>query len=105
MKDLLSFVSDAVNAGVQSYLRSVSPQSDLVKQSEAKRYLQRLGYKPAMLQRWVDGGLLTPVKTGDAQNAAVIYSLTDIKTLISSIHLKQIVNKSGHDYINGLNVL
>lgn len=99
MKDLLSFVSKAVDAGVQSYLRSVSPQSDLIKQSDAKRYLQRLGYRPAMLQRWVDGGLLTPVKTGDAQNAAVLYSMTDIKTLISSIHLKQITNKSGHDYL------
>lgn len=99
LKDLLSLVSEAVDAGVQSYVRSCDPQSDYVKQSEAKRYLQRLGFRPAQLQRWVDGGLLVPVKTGDAQNASVIYSLADIKTLISSIRLKRLTNQSDHDYI------
>ena len=99
LKDLLSLMTDAVDAGVQKYVRSCDPQSDYVKQGEAKRYLQRLGFKAAMLQRWVDGGLLTPVKTGDAQNASVIYSLADIKTLVSSIRLKGITNKSDHDYI------
>ena len=99
LKDLLSLMTDAVDAGVQKYVRSCDPQSDYVKQGEAKRYLQRLGFKAAMLQRWVDGGLLTPVKTGDAQNASVIYSLADIKTLVSSIRLKGMTNKSDHDYI------
>lgn len=99
LKDLLSLMTDAVDAGVQKYVRSCDPQADYVKQGEAKRYLQRLGFKAAMLQRWTDSGLLTPVKTGDAQNASVIYSLADIKTLVSSIRLKGMTNKSDHDYI------
>lgn len=99
LKDLLAFVTEAVDAGVQSYVRSIDPQSDYVKQGEAKRYLQRMGFRPAMLQRWVDARLLTPVKTGDAQNASVLYSMADIKALISSIRLKDIANKSDHDYI------
>ncbi|MBR4500023.1 MAG: hypothetical protein IKP11_05740 [Paludibacteraceae bacterium] len=99
LKDLLSLVTDAVDAGVQKYVRSCDPSADYVKQGEAKRYLQRLGIRPAMLRRWVDGGLLTPVKTGDAQNASVIYSLADIKALVSSIRLKTMTNKSDHDYI------
>lgn len=99
LKDLLSLMTDAVDAGVQQYVRSCDPQSDYIKQGEAKRYLQRLGFKAAMLQRWVDGGLLTPVKTGDAQNASVLYSLADIKALVSSIRLKGITNKAEHDYI------
>lgn len=99
LKDLLALVSDAVDAGVQQYVRSCDPQSDYIKQGEAKRYISRLGFRPAMLQRWVDGGLLTPVKTGDAQNASVLYSLADIKTLVSSIRLKAVTNKSDHDYI------
>lgn len=99
LKDLLSLMTDAVDAGVQKYVRSCDPQADYVKQGEAKRYLQRLGFKAAMLQRWTDSGLLTPVKTGDAQNASVIYSLADIKTLVSSIRLKAFTNKSDHDYI------
>lgn len=99
LKDLLSLVSDAVDAGVQKYVRSCDPGADYIKQGEAKRYLQKLGFKAAMLQRWVDGGLLTPVKTGDAQNASVLYSLADIKALVSSIRLKGMTNKSKHDYI------
>jgi hypothetical protein len=96
---LLSLVSDAVDAGVQKYVRSCDPGADYIKQGEAKRYLQKLGFKAAILQRWVDGGLLTPVKTGDAQNASVLYSLADIKALVSSIRLKGMTNKSKHDYI------
>lgn len=99
LKDLLALMTDAVDAGVQQYMRSCDPDADFIKQGEAKRYLQRLGFKAAMLQRWVDGGLLTPVKTGDAQNASVIYSLADIKALVSSVRLKTITNKSDHDYI------
>ena len=99
LKDLLALMTDVVDAGVQKYVRSCDPDADYIKQGEAKRYLQRLGFKAAMLQRWVDGGLLTPVKTSDAQNASVIYSLADIKTLVSSIRLKGMTNKSDHDYI------
>lgn len=99
MKDLLAFVSEAVDAGVQRYMKSCDPQTDLIKQAEAKRYIRRLGYRPVMLQRWVDARLLTPVKTGDAQNAAVMYSLSDIKTLVSSLRLKGMTVRSEHDYI------
>lgn len=99
LKDLLALMTDAVDAGVQQYMRSCDPDADFIKQGEAKRYLQRLGFKAAMLQRWTDSGLLTPVKTGDAQNASVIYSLADIKALVSSVRLKTITNKSDHDYI------
>ena len=99
MKDLFDFVSRAVDAGVQSYIKSIEPTADFIKQNEAKRYIARLGYKPAMLQRWVNGGLLTPVKTGEAQNAVVLYSLSDIKTLIFTLRLKDITNRSEHDYV------
>ena len=99
LKDLLALMTDAVDAGVQQYMRSCDPDADFIKQGEAKRYLQRLGFKAAMLQRWTDSGLLTPVKTGDAQNASVLYSLADIKALVSSIRLKAVTNKSDHDYI------
>lgn len=99
MKDLLDFVTQAVDAGVQQYIRTIEPDQDIIKQSDAKRYISKLGYKPSTLQRWVNARLLTPVKTGDAQNASVVYSLTDIKTLISALRLKQMTGKSGHDYI------
>lgn len=99
LKELLSLMTEAVDAGVQSYIKSIEPTSDFIKQSEAKRYIAKLGYKPAMLQHWVNKHLLTPVKTGEAQNAVVLYSLSDIKTLLSTLRLKDITNRSEHDYV------
>lgn len=99
LKDLLGLISEAVDAGVQKYVKSIDPAADYIKQSEAKRYISRLGYKPAMLQRWTDAHLLAPVKTGDAQNSSVLYSLSDIKAVISSLRLHGITSKAAHDYI------
>lgn len=99
LRDLMKLMSDAVDAGVQSYIKSLEPSRDYIKQGEAKRYIAKLGYKPSMLQRWVNDHLLTPIKTGDAQNAVVLYSLSDIKTLISTLRLKDITNKGGHDAV------
>lgn len=92
-------MTEAVDAGVQSYMKSVEPTKDFINQSEAKRYIAKLGYKPAMLQHWVSKHLLTPVKTGEAQSAVVLYSLSDIKTLISTLRLKNSINKAKHDYV------
>ena len=99
LKDLLGLISEAVDAGIQKYVKSIDPAADYIKQSEAKRYISRLGYKPAMLQRWTDARLLTPVKTGDAQNSSVLYSLSDIKAVISSLRLHGITTKAAHDYV------
>jgi hypothetical protein len=99
LRELLSLMTEAIDAGVQSYIKSIEPMQDYIKQGEAKRYIAKLGYKPAMLQRWVNDRLLTPVKTGDAQNAVVLYSLSDIKKLISTLRLKDITNKAGHDHV------
>lgn len=88
LKDLLSLITEAVDAGVQKYVKSIDPDADYIKQAEAKRYINRMGYRPAMLQRWTDAHLLTPIKTGDAQNASVLYSLAEIKSVISSLRLQ-----------------
>lgn len=92
MHDLLSLVSLAVSAGVQDYIRGTNPDRDRVKQAEAMRYLKSRGYQPVMLRKWRDAGLLHPVKTGERQNCATIYSLAEIKKVISAVELKRICN-------------
>ena len=93
LKDLLAFVTQAVDAGVQSYIKSVEPSSDRIRQAEAKRYIAKMGYQPVMLRKWSDAHLLTPVKVGEAQNASVFYSLAEIKAVISSVKLKTLCNQ------------
>ncbi len=41
LKDLLGLISEAVDAGVQKYVKSIDPAADYIKQSEAKRYISR----------------------------------------------------------------
>lgn len=89
---MLRFVELAVDAGVQRYRRSIEPEDDRVNQAEAKKYIARLGYRPVMLRRWVDNRLLTPVKVGDKQNSPVYYSMADIKTLLTTLKLKELTN-------------
>ena len=93
LQDLQRFVSQAVDAGIQSYERTRDPKSDRIKQSDAKRYLSRCGIQPAMLKKWSEVHLITPVKSGDSQNAAVWYSLADIKRAVCTLRLKDICNQ------------
>ena len=92
LDDMLRFVELAVDAGVQRYRRSIEPEDDRVNQAYAKKYIARLGYRPVMLRRWVDNRLLTPVKVGDKQNSPVYYSMADIKTLLTTLKLKELTN-------------
>ena len=94
LQDLLTFVTQAVDAGIQSYIKTNTPTADRIKQAEAKRYIQKLGFQPVMLTKWCNANLLTPVKVGEAKNAAVWYSLAEIKNLISSIKLKEMCNEN-----------
>jgi hypothetical protein len=94
IQDLLNFISLAVSAGVQDYIRGTHPERDYIKQAEAKRYLKSRGYRPVMLRKWSDYGLLHPVKTGEARNSPTLYSLAEIKKVISTVALQRICHES-----------
>ena len=89
--DLRRIITTAAEIGVANYMKVREPESDLLKQADAKRYLLKLGIQPVMLQKWVSKNLITPVKTGDSQNAPVMYSLTEIKQLVFSIQTYQMI--------------
>lgn len=92
LQQLFDWTRQAVEAGVQTYIKNIEPSADRIKQADAKRYIARMGYQPVMLRKWVEAGLLTKTKCGEKQNAAAWYSLADIKNLISSLRLKEMCN-------------
>jgi hypothetical protein len=92
LQQLFDWTKLAVDAGVQSYIKTIEPASDRIKQAEAKRYIANLGYSPTMLHKWVEAGLLSRVKSCDKQNASAWYSLAEIKNLLGSIKLKELCN-------------
>lgn len=89
---LHDLIKDAVDAGIQDYISRSAPNKDFIKQSDARRYITKCGFRPVLLRHWVDASLITPVKTGEKKNCAVWYSLADIKKLICATRLKQLNN-------------
>ncbi|MBQ4196550.1 MAG: hypothetical protein II659_01715 [Bacteroidales bacterium] len=93
MNQLRNIISASADIGVQRYIKTMEPESDRIKQEEAKRYLEKMGYQPIMLKKWRKDNLLVPVKMGDARNSAVWYSLTDIKELIFTLQTHSLMIK------------
>ncbi len=85
IEDLRRIISTAVDVGVQKYIRTTEPENDKMTQSEAQRYIEKLGYQPVMLTKWVNEDLLRPVKTGNSRTSRVVYSLSEIKELVFSL--------------------
>ena len=85
VNDLRGLIVDAVDLGIQRYRSTISPAEDNIKQSDAVRYIVREGFPTGQLRKWVENGQLTPIKTGEAKNSSVYYSLSEIKTLILAL--------------------
>ena len=93
LNQLRNIISASADIGVQRYIKTMEPESDRIKQEEAKRYLEKMGYQPVMLKKWRKDNLLVPVKMGVSRNSAVWYSLTDIKELIFSLQTHALIMK------------
>lgn len=77
----------AYNSQIQ-YRRLVTPDHDKLKQREAKRYLQQLGYEPKVLDEWVQCGCVHKRKDGQ-RNSAVYYSLREIQRQLTAMEKKK----------------
>ena len=75
-------VQQAMFLGQVQYMTMIEPQSDRMKQREAKRYLERRGYDPKVLDEWVKARLISRRKDGDG-NTPVYYSLKEIQRQIT----------------------
>jgi len=91
IQQLNKIVAHAVDIGMHLHQRLIEPDSDRITQSEAKRYIKRLGYQPVMINKWAKAGLLNGHKTSNQQSAIVYYSLTELKTLLTTLQLKDYI--------------
>lgn len=93
LQDIHKMLKAAISAGVQDYIRETDPCSDRIKQSEANRYVRRMGFQPTLIDKLTAAGMLHPVKACTAQNGAVWYSLAEVKSAIASIRIGEVLNK------------
>lgn len=85
-----NLVQQSFTAGMLQYRNMVKPESDKIKQREAKRYLQLLGYEPKLLDELVEQRRIHRRKDGDAKsNCAIYYSLSEIQRQIVTIEMKK----------------
>ena len=87
---LEDIIERSFSAGMLHYRRMVTPESDKVKQREAKRYLQQLGYAPKLLDELVEHGRIHRHKNGgDKSNCAIYYSICEIQKKLLNIEMKK----------------
>lgn len=89
LEQLMSYTTQAVEAGIHGYIQNLNPRKDKIKQSDAKRLLESKGISQTKLKEWVDLQLLNPQKTSSSRNAAVWYSIAEIEKVICSVQLKK----------------
>lgn len=77
-----AIVQQAMFLGQVQYMTMIEPERDSLKQAEARRYVERRGYKPKILEEWVGAGLISRRKYGDG-NSHVYYSLKEIQRQIT----------------------
>lgn len=75
-------VQQAMFLGQVQYMTMIEPETDKMKQREAKRYLARRGFDPKVLDEWVQARLVSRRKDGEG-NAPVYYSLKEIQRQIT----------------------
>lgn len=48
LNQLRNIISASADIGVQRYIKTRDPEDDRIKQEDAKRYLEKMGYQPIM---------------------------------------------------------
>lgn len=75
-------IQQAMYLGQVQYMTMIEPETDKMKQREAKRYLKRRGLDPKVLDEWIDLKLVHRRKEGEG-NSSVWYSLKEIQRQIT----------------------
>lgn len=75
-------IQQAMYLGQVQYMTMIEPETDKMKQREAKRYLKRRGLDPKVLDEWTDLKLVHRRKEGEG-NSPVWYSLKEIQRQIT----------------------
>lgn len=85
---LENVVRQSAFLGHLQYRHMVAPETDKVRKAEARRYLVSLGYKPKVLQEWVELGYIHEHK-GVERNSPVHYSLVEIQRHLVAMEMKK----------------
>jgi len=91
--DFLEIISFSTDLAVQRHIKSKTPEDDRVNQLVAQRYIEAQGYSQKMLKKWVKASILTPVKLSNTRKERVYYSMAEIKNLIYSLRVLDILSK------------
>jgi Uncharacterized protein conserved in bacteria len=68
------------------------PVSDQIKQREARRWLKSLGYKPSLLDRFEEKGLVGKERIGTGRNSPLYYSRLEIQSALNALKMDGYVN-------------
>lgn len=85
---LLRLMQEAGESAIMAYKRDTEPESDMINQADAKKWIAANGFRPVMLKKWVDAGVVVKSKAADAvQNAQAFYSKAELRRAMSAAKL------------------
>lgn len=87
-KELKELFEAAGKQAIAEFIQTQSPAKDMICQAEAFAQFQEM-----RVRRWVDEGLILPMRSGEARNAKKYYSRAELLALDAGEKLKPIVNR------------
>jgi hypothetical protein len=89
-RDLKEYGIRMAELGVQQYLKSIEPLSDLIKKKEVEQWLKNRGERVTIkqIEQW---GKVKPKKTGNGLNSPLYYSKVEILAALNAIELRAVI--------------
>ena len=89
-------LSDYVQIGYMGAVKAYEPAQDLIRQTEAEKWLKMTYADKGLFKKLVKNGTIKPWRHGTAKNSPLYYSKEEIKRVLSAVKVLKIIN----DYNN-----
>lgn len=89
IEQLRDTIVDAIDLAMEKFEISHSPESGLVKRSQAVRFIKRNNLKPSILDIAERRGIIHRAKPQTGKGYTIWYKFSDIKELVASAKLVQ----------------
>lgn len=86
--ELKELFEAAGKQAIAEFVQAQSPAKDMICQAEAYSQFQEM-----RVRRWVQEGLISPTRSGEARNAKKYYSRAELLALDASEKLKPMINR------------
>ena len=90
IESLKELMQTCVEAGYLRGQQALLPSTDKVRKKDAEALLARYGLQKSLLQRWIDGGMITAHK--GEKNSPIWFSRLELIEMVGVIQYDKVIN-------------